>query len=90
MADLTPPRVPRAATPTEVQDGSIVDNGDGTVTVTIGLTTFTIAGGRLVTASLPPANATATGIAGSITWDANFVYVCVATNTWKRAALATW
>ena len=29
-----------------------------------------------------------TGTVGQITWDANYIYVCVATNTWKRAALA--
>jgi hypothetical protein len=28
-----------------------------------------------------------TGTAGQITWDANYIYVCVATNTWKRASL---
>jgi hypothetical protein len=27
---------------------------------------------------------------GSVCWDANYVYVCVATNSWKRAALAAW
>ena len=27
---------------------------------------------------------------GTIAWDANFVYVCVATNTWRRSALAAW
>jgi hypothetical protein len=37
-----------------------------------------------------PASATATGNAGEICWDANYVYVCVATNTWKRSALSTW
>jgi hypothetical protein len=37
-----------------------------------------------------PASATATGTAGDITWDSNFVYVCVATDTWKRSALTTW
>jgi len=30
---------------------------------------------------------TATGTAGQISWDANYIYVCVATNTWKRATL---
>jgi hypothetical protein len=40
--------------------------------------------------SRTPASATAAGNAGDICWDANFVYVCVATNTWKRSALATW
>ena len=37
-----------------------------------------------------PASATATGDAGEICWDANYIYVCTATNTWKRAALSTW
>lgn len=37
-----------------------------------------------------PASATATGNAGDICWDSNYVYVCVATNTWKRSALSTW
>jgi|GEM_PF-5149673 len=27
---------------------------------------------------------------GEISWDGNYVYVCVALNTWKRAALSTW
>jgi hypothetical protein len=37
-----------------------------------------------------PASATDTGTAGEICWDANYVYVCTATNTWKRSALSTW
>lgn len=37
-----------------------------------------------------PANATATGTTGEIRIDANYIYVCVATNTWKRVAIATW
>ena len=40
--------------------------------------------------SQTPASATATGTAGMICWDTNYVYVCVATNTWKRSALSTW
>lgn len=44
---------------------------------------------RLRTAKTP-ASATATGNAGTICWDSSYVYVCVATNTWKRSALATW
>jgi hypothetical protein len=40
--------------------------------------------------SLTPASATAGGAVGQINWDNGFVYVCVATNTWKRAAIATW
>lgn len=37
-----------------------------------------------------PATASSTGRAGEIRYDSSYVYVCVATNTWKRAALSTW
>ena len=43
-----------------------------------------------VQTSRTPASATATGSQGEVCWDANYVYVCVATNTWKRAGLASW
>jgi len=37
-----------------------------------------------------PASAAATGNAGDICWDTSYIYVCTATNTWKRSAIATW
>ena len=37
-----------------------------------------------------PSSAGDTGTAGEICWDANYIYVCTATNTWKRTAIATW
>ena len=37
-----------------------------------------------------PASAAATGTAGDICWDSSYVYVCVATDTWKRVAITTW
>ena len=37
-----------------------------------------------------PASQTAAGNAGDICWDSNYIYVCVATNTWKRVAIAGW
>ena len=37
-----------------------------------------------------PSSATDTGVTGEIRYDANYVYVCVATDTWKRSALSTW
>lgn len=36
-----------------------------------------------------PASSAAAGTAGQMTADASFIYVCTATNTWKRAALST-
>lgn len=46
--------------------------------------------GRLQLPLSTPSSATATCTAGQMTHDANYHYVCVATNTWKRAALSTW
>tara|TARA_Y100001938_G_scaffold150326_1_gene240724 strand:+ start:2110 stop:4989 length:2880 start_codon:yes stop_codon:yes gene_type:complete len=43
---------------------------------------------QIVTSRSPASNAT--GEAGQIAWDANYLYVCTATNTWKRAALSTY
>jgi hypothetical protein len=40
--------------------------------------------------SVTPASPTATGTTGDIQRDADYIYVCTATNTWKRAALSTW
>jgi hypothetical protein len=37
-----------------------------------------------------PASASASGTAGQIAYDANYIYVCTATDTWKRVAIATW
>ena len=37
-----------------------------------------------------PAGVSSTGTQGEICWDANYLYVCTATNTWRRAALSTW
>lgn len=44
---------------------------------------------RLRTAKTP-ASATATGNAGDFCWDASYLYICTATNTWRRVAHATW
>ena len=44
---------------------------------------------RIATAKTP-ASASDTGTTGEICWDANYIYVCTATNTWKRSAISTW
>jgi hypothetical protein len=51
----------------------------------------TVAASFLATdSSGAPASASATGTTGSIVADANYIYVCTATDTWKRVAIATW
>jgi hypothetical protein len=37
-----------------------------------------------------PSSASDTGTTGQVAVDTNYVYVCTATNTWKRAALSSW
>jgi len=48
------------------------------------------ASGSIVIATSTPATSSAAGIVGQISWDSSYLYVCVATNTWKRAALTSW
>ena len=43
---------------------------------------------RLRTAKTP-ASATAAGNAGDICWDSDAIYVCISTDVWKKAAIAT-
>ena len=38
----------------------------------------------------PTGNSSAIGTAGQIVWDSGNIYVCVATNTWKRASLSSY
>jgi hypothetical protein len=45
---------------------------------------------KLSDVNTAPASATATGTKGEIRWTPTYVYFCTATNTWVRAALATW
>jgi hypothetical protein len=44
---------------------------------------FKILGARTI------ASATSAGEEGEICWDTSYLYICVATNTWKRISL-TW
>lgn len=67
--------------------------------MSIGVSTPTISDGvgidvsgkilRLRT-SKTPASATATGNVGEFCWDANYFYICTATNTWRRVAHSSW
>ena len=44
---------------------------------------------RLRTARTP-ASASAAGNAGDICWDADYLYICIASGTWRRVAHSTW
>jgi hypothetical protein len=64
--------------------------GTANVTIASGIALILSTGNLRQATSVTPASATATGTTGDIQWDANYVYVCTATNTWKRSAIATW
>ena len=40
--------------------------------------------------SKTPLSATDTCSQGEIVWDTDYIYVCVATNTWKRISISSW
>ncbi len=40
--------------------------------------------------SSTPSSSSAAGVVGTITWDSSYIYICTATNTWKRAAISSW
>jgi hypothetical protein len=65
----------------------------GTAKIT-GATTFsstvTSTQFRLSALNTAPATASSTGTLGEIRIDADYIYICTATNTWKRVAIATW
>lgn len=55
--------------------------------------------GKIASAQLPtnivrwvsaPSSPTSTGVAGEASYDNDYLYICVATNTWKRIPLAVW
>lgn len=75
-------------------DGTNVVNSTSLTLTSVTATTLTTANltvsGDTVIATETPATAAATGTTGQIAWDADYIYICTATNTWKRVAIATW
>ena len=76
---------------TTTTDGSLQTDGGLSVAKNI------VSGGnitgtqfRLSALNTAPANAGATGTLGEIRIVDGYIYVCVATNTWKRAEITTW
>jgi hypothetical protein len=64
----------------------VVAVGNGTAADNSG----TLKATKVNLAPTTPASSSAAGNQGDIVADANYIYVCTAASTWKRAALATW
>lgn len=67
-----------------------LDLVQSTNTFTMAATTINATGKFHITNTQTPASASDTCTTGQVTWDSSYVYVCTATNTWKRAAITTW
>lgn len=64
--------------------GSVFNRQEYTLDLIDALTT------ALVVSSTAPATAAAAGTPGQLAYDASYIYICIATNTWERVAIATW
>lgn len=51
---------------------------------------LSVLGANIAFRQYTPPNAYANGTAGNITYDSFYIYVCIATNTWKRVAITSW
>jgi hypothetical protein len=72
-----------------ISSGGQVGIGTASPTISSGVGLH-IAGSTLrLGTTRTPASSTATGNQGEICWDSSYIYVCVATNSWKRIALST-
>lgn len=65
---------------------SVAVTNNGTFATDVSIAgNLTITG--LLSSPLTTKTSTSAGVAGQIAYDANYIYICTATNTWKRVAL---
>lgn len=63
---------------------------DGAEKARLSASEFTFLGNPIATKVAVPASAGATGVVGQWAAESGWLYICVATNTWERVAIATW
>lgn len=70
---------------------SILVEGDRiTITYDSGTETVTIAADPFLLSEETPATSSSPGIKGEVVYDSSYLYICVATDTWRRIPHATW
>ena len=79
-----------AGTYSNVQVSTYLPTYRGNIADVITSGNLIVFGNTFINNSYVPALANSTGIAGQIVWNANHLYICIATNTWKRANISTW
>ena len=85
MANTTITNLPMAISLTGTEQMEAVQSGSS-----VRVTTSQIAGlanTGFISGPTTVSPFSSTGTAGTSRWDANYIYVCVVTNTWKRATL---
>ena len=99
IVDVTGTDTTKKITVANLMKSDLTGNATTATTATTAATVTTAAQpaitslGTLTTlkvATSTPASASATGTAGTIAWDTGYIYVCTATDTWERVAIATW
>lgn len=63
------------------------DGSANTIAKGIDLSSYTISGMPITMKLKTPVSSTDTCTSGGMEWDANFLYICTATNNWKRVSL---
>lgn len=66
---------------------AVADPGAGNASISGFLSVASL---RLTGTDTPPSNPTSVGTKGEIRWSDDYLYRCIATNTWRRVALSTW
>lgn len=73
------------------EDQLVVNAGNVGIGTTSPSTYLDINGNKFrVRTAKTPSSASDTGSQGDICWDTDYIYICTATNTWKRVAVSTW
>ena len=70
--------------------GSLLTDYQGNIGALEVLGNLTSSGNIIVANTYVPVSNSSIGTAGQMVWDQDYVYICVDTNTWKRANLSTW
>ena len=73
-----------------VQVATYLPTYNGNVTSLTVSGTLVSIGNVFVANTYVPSLANSPGTAGQIVWDSSYVYICIGTDTWKRANISTW
>ena len=82
--------VPTGSTSNYLNIGGVLTGNISTGALAISGSAASLAVPTVIMPLTTPASSSAACTAGQVAVDANYIYVCTATNTWKRAPVSTW